>query len=274
MSHRSSDKRLVGRANRNAKFVDSLMSAFNPDLPPGIALVADHLDAVLAIGEDLLGERLPPRADLDDVDAERAPYALDQFVRQLRQREAALLLRLLQCRRLLADIDAGGRTLKSAATLFRAQTDALSDLIAKATREEARAIPAPVDSHSYLRSRSVIAPEAAQLSPFEAAGVTEAFRLGGVAPLGAIMDMVAALLDLLDSHFDLYGEDDGIVGAMDNSQPEPPVAADAAMTEASETSEAVEIVSESRSISVSAAIIVDDDGAGAFVGTPVSGPAL
>ena len=253
------------------------MSGFNPDLPPGIALVADHLDAVLAIGEDLLGERLPPRADLDEVDADGAPFALDQFVRQLRQREAALLLRLLQCRRLLVDGGAGGRTLKSAATLFRAQTDALSELIAKATREEARAIPAPVDSLSYLRSRSVIAPEAAQLSPFEAAGATEAFRVGGVAPLGAIMDMVAALLDLLDSHFDLYGDDEAMVGGVVRGQLMAEVEAEAVAAAKSlhgETGETVDVATDSRPISVSDAIIVDDGGAAAGDSAPVSAPAL
>jgi hypothetical protein len=250
------------------------MSGFNPDLPPGIALVADHLDAVLAIGEDLIAERLPPRADLDELDADGAPYALDRFVRELRQREAALLLRLLQCRRLLVDIGSGGRTFKSAAALFRAQTDALSDLIAKATREEARAIPAPVDSLSYLRSRSVIAPEAAQLSPFEAAGATEAFRVGGVAPLGAIMDMVAALLDLMDSHFDLYGDDDDLGGEIAHAQPVPSRAIDAKITSPGETAQAVDIVSEGRPISVSEAIIVDDGGSAALDGTPVPGPAL
>jgi len=183
------------------------MNGINSDCPPGVALLADHLDASLAAGEDLLASSLAARADLDDVDPQGAPEALDGFVRRLLQLESSLVLRLLQARRLSVEIARADATMKSVAALFRAQTDVLHDLIAGSSRTADGTLARAGDSHAYIRSRGLIAPEAAAPSPFEALSVGDAFRVGGVVQLSQILDFVSTTLDLLDVRFGLYMAD-------------------------------------------------------------------
>ncbi len=180
------------------------MIGIHPDCPPSIALLADHLDAALAAGEDLLVASLPARADLDEIDSETAPEALDAFVRRLLQLEASLLLRVLQARRLAVEIGRADSALKAAGALFRAQTDTLHELVLRAGRTPEGGLVRSGDSHAYLRSRGLIAPEAAAPSPFESISVGEDFRVGGIAVLSQILDLVSSVLDLLDARFGLY----------------------------------------------------------------------
>jgi hypothetical protein len=183
------------------------MIGINPDCPPGVALLADHLDASLAAGEDLLASTLAARADLDEADPQAAPEALDTFVRRLLQLESSLVLRLLQARRLSVEIGRADPTLKGVAALFRAQTDTLHDLVAGAGRSAEGALARAGDSYAYIRSRGLIAPEAAAPSPFETLAVDDSFRIGGVVALSQILDFVSTTLDLLDVRFGLYMPD-------------------------------------------------------------------
>jgi len=208
--------------------LDEVMIGIHPDCPPSVALLADHLDAALAAGEDLLMASLPPRADLDEIDSESAPEALDAFVRRLLQLEASLLLRVLQARRLAVEIGRADPALKAAGALFRAQTDTLHELILRAGRTPEGALVRAGDSHAYLRSRGMIAPEAAAPSPFESLSVGEGFRVGGIVVLSQILDLVSSVLDLLDARFGLYGPEvaaeDGPSGAAagESSSPSDP----------------------------------------------------
>ncbi len=181
------------------------MIGIHPDCPPSVALLADHLDAALAAGEDLLLASLPPRADLDEIDRETAPAAIDAFVKRLLQLEASLLLRVLQARRLATEIGRADPALKAAGALFRAQTDTLHELILRAGRTPEGGLVRAGDSHAYFRSRGLIAPEAAAPSPFESLSVGEGFRVGGIVVLSQILDLVSSVLDLLDARFGLYG---------------------------------------------------------------------
>ncbi len=197
----------------------------NPDCPGGIHLLADHLDTALAVGEDLLALVLPPRADLDEADPETAPEAIDQFVRRLRELEAALLMRVLQARRRATEIGRADAALRAAANLFRAQTAALVELIETADRRDYSG-GAGQNSLAYLRSRGLLAPESAAPSPYESLVVTEDVRIGGVAALGLLLDLVSSLLDLLDAHFGLYAV------LPDDAAAEPDAAASAAQPDA------------------------------------------
>ena len=181
------------------------MIGLHPDCPPGVSLLADHLDCALATGEDLLAATLAARSDLDDTDPEGAPEAFDRFVGHLARLEASFLLRVLQVRRHLGLIARADATLKSAVTLFKAQTGILNDLIQVGDTDGG--LSPRGDAHAYLRSRGLLPAEAAAPSPFECICVTETFRIGGVAPLGLMLDLVSSLLDLLDARYGLYAPD-------------------------------------------------------------------
>lgn len=191
------------------------MLSLHPDCPADVSLLADHLDTALAIGEELLALALPARSDLDERDPEQAPAAFDDFVHRLMQLEAAFLLRVLRARRLIGEIGRGEAALRASSSLFRAQTDLLQELILKAADRPEGQLTRVGDSHAYLRSRGLIAPEAAAPSPFESIAVGEGFRIGGIAEIGHVLNLVSALLDLLDAHYGLYSPDVEVEGAAD-----------------------------------------------------------
>lgn len=183
------------------------MIATNAECPPGIALLADHLDTALAVAEDLLASGLPARADLDEADARTASDLWDQAIQRIVDLEASLILRVLQSRRLLGEIGRVDPSLKMTGALFRAEVDVLQTLIMKGPSNDLLQAVGSGDGYAFLRSRGLVAPESAGPSPFEALEVVESFRIGGAVRLGGLMDMIAALLDFLDVRFGLYAED-------------------------------------------------------------------
>lgn len=191
--------------------------------PEGLHLFADHLDAALAIGEDLLALRLAPLADLT---AEQShDVALGTFVAKLQGLEAALLLRLLQARRRAAEMATSDTALRSVLRLVATSTDSLLDLIGHYGRRDAEMFRAGGDLQHELRRRVLIPAEAAAVSPFEAVVVTDDTLIGGVAPLGGLLDMAAAALDLLDNHYDLFGREPEIEATGEAETPDTMAAA-------------------------------------------------
>jgi hypothetical protein len=180
------------------------MMSQTPDCPTSICLLADHLDTILAVGEDLMALELPPRADIDEQDPDGAPDAVDRFVRRLRQLEHSLLLRVFRVRAALAEASRAEPALRLPLSLFKAQTEVLIDLVAGEDRAIERGLAQGGDVFAFLRARGLIAPEAAAPSPFEAVGVGEHLRIGGIVELGPLLDLVASLLDLLDARYRLY----------------------------------------------------------------------
>ncbi len=173
-----------------------------PEPPEGIHLLADHLDAALAAGEDLMALRLAPMADLPPTQS--ADAALAEFVSQLRRGEAALLLRLLQARRRATEVESADPALRSVLRLIATSTEALVDLIEHYGRRDADSFEAGGDLQHELRRRGLIPAEAAAVGPFEAVNVGDGMLIGGVVALGSLLDVSAAALDLLDRQFDLY----------------------------------------------------------------------
>ena len=180
-------------------------------VPPAAYMLADHLDAALASGEDILaaGRKLAERGDT----AISQPVALRSSVELIRALELALITRVLKARewsQTLAKVDA---RFKRSAQLFMGGTASLVDAIA----EFADATHSDFDTGdgmtAYFRSRGVIDAEAPALSEVTGALVTEAFRVTGRIELGPLLDMIASYLDNLEAHFLLFGGVSGAVAA-------------------------------------------------------------
>ncbi len=169
--------------------------------PEGVHLLADHLDAALAAGEDLMAVRLQPAADAREDEAPEDLLA--RFVGQVRQDEAALLLRLLQARRRAEAVTSADAALRSVLRLVIANTNALLELAQQyGDRDVARG--SGEDAQQFLRRRGLIAEDAPAVGAFETVTISDGFRVCGVIPLGGLLDMAAAALDLLDRQYDLY----------------------------------------------------------------------
>lgn len=179
-----------------------MTSETNP-VPAAAYMLADHLDAALAAGEDILTAG-------QDCESVRAEAGAGQAARRrssielIRALELALITRVLKAREWSQTLVRTDARFKLVASLFMAGTVRLIDALA----EFADATEADFDTGdgvtAYFRSRGVIDPEEPALPAGPAALVTEAFRVTGRIELGALLDLIAAYLNALEVHFTLF----------------------------------------------------------------------
>lgn len=190
----------------------------------GICLLADHLDAALAAGEDLLACSLTvgaPHSGMgpDDIRAEQAE--LRGFIDRVRALEMALVSRILQARRRAGDLPKLDDAHTMMLNLLIGGTAELSEAVREASDRVEQQFLTGSGHLAYLRSRGFIEPEAACLGPLAELQVTDAFLVYGRLPLGGLLDLVSAFLDKLDLVFDLYPEAGAVADEEDDQSPAP-----------------------------------------------------
>lgn len=182
------------------------MSAFKPAPDPGIYLLADHLDAALAAGEDLLAETLPAEADRVSVDA--SADMLPAFVTRLARFEAALIARVLQARRRASELPRLEPHMRPVLQLLVSQSESLLAIIDQFGDTAEQRFLTGDDPLAFLRSRGVLGDEAAALPRFETLKVTDRYKLAGTVEMGPLLDMISGALEALDIAYDLFPADD------------------------------------------------------------------
>lgn len=192
-----------------------------PSAPPCVYFLADHLDAVLAAGEDMRDIRMTwvsagsaPDAALRDLDR------LREAVDELRSLELTLIARLLKSRERAEELQRADPRLKLISRLFLNGTIAICDAVPALTDVTANDFETGDAALAYLRARELLAIDAA--APAEGANlrITEAFPIAGRMPLGTLMDLVAQFLDTIELHHDIYT--DQWVRAADSSSVDAP----------------------------------------------------
>jgi len=176
---------------------------------PSIYLLTDHLDAALAMGEDLLTEKVAldkPSGASPLRDLMRQNRELNHFLTTARTLEYAMTARLLQARKRAEELRRGEGRLKPLIALFVAGTAPLVDAAAELGDTQARDFDAIDSGMSFLRLRGLIAADAAGLDGLSRLAVTEDYLVAGRIRLGTLLDLVATFLDTLDTLFDLYVE--------------------------------------------------------------------
>ena len=177
-------------------------TAKDSPVPAPAYMLADHLDAALAAGEDILavGRRTSP---VDGYPATPGA-ALRSSIELVRALELALITRVLKAREWSKTLDKADHRFTAIGKLFQAGTVSLIDAIA----EFADATEADFETGdgitAYFRSRGVIDAEAPALGHQDAAAITETFRVTGRIELGALLDLIAAYLDALEDQFVLF----------------------------------------------------------------------
>ena len=178
---------------------------------PGLhaaCMLADHLDAALAAGEDLVaaGQRFADAAGQADFSPSRL-VAMRAAVEGMRALELALISRVLKARQWAQDVAEVDPNFKILARLFASGTVPLADVIA----ECADATQADFDTGdgitAYLRGRGLLDSECAALNAAGAPiAVTDQFLIAQRIALGPLLDLVAAFLDALEAQFSLFAE--------------------------------------------------------------------
>lgn len=178
---------------------------------PSIYLLRDHLEAVLAMGEDLLTQTLPL-----DTPAGKSPLRtwmrqnrdLNEFLTTTRTLEYAMTARLLQARKRAEEVKRSESRLKPLVALFVAGTAPLVDAAAELGDTDARSFNSADAALMFLRKRGLLASDAAGLEGLTRLAVVEDYQVAGRIRLGTLMDLVATFLDTLDLLFDFHAPED------------------------------------------------------------------
>jgi hypothetical protein len=176
--------------------------------PASVCLLAEHLDAVLAAGEDLVGIRYvwsgaPPR-QRDAILALRAGQRAT--IERIRLVELALLSRLIKAREWASVVAREREGLGLIARLYVGGTTTLVDAIAECADTTASDFDTGDDLTAYVRGRGLIAEDAPALSDSAPICVDESFLVARRAQLGVLLDLVATFLDALEGEFELFAE--------------------------------------------------------------------
>ena len=180
----------------------TLMRPRDESVPAPAYMLADHLDAALAAGEDILaagrngalaaGETTTPGA------------SLRTGVELVRALELALITRVLKAREWSKKLDKADPRFQLIGKLFQSGTVSLVDALAEFADATEADFETGDGMTAYFRSRGVIDAEAPALSAHEAVTITETFRITGRIELGALLDLIAAYLDALEVQFVLF----------------------------------------------------------------------
>jgi hypothetical protein len=176
---------------------------------PSLYLLSDHLDAALAMGEDMLAEQVilveagQPTAQVAPTERSREVRA---FLYNVHTLELTLTARLLQARARAEEVKREESHLRPLIGLLLAGTVALVDAAAELGDTTAQGFETGDAASAFMRSRGLLAHDAAGLQGMERLAVSETYLVGGRIHLGALLDLVATFLDTLDRVYDLYGE--------------------------------------------------------------------
>lgn len=178
--------------------------------PASVYLLAEHLDAALAAGEDLTSVLYiwPGKAPSEPADIEALHTGRREAIERIRSLELGLIARVLMARELAAGIALDHEQLLPVARLFVSGTAVLVDAVAECADCTEADFDTGGDLTAYVRSRGLIAEDAPALADTAPIAANESFLAARRIPLGVLLDLVAAFLDSLESVFDLFSQDE------------------------------------------------------------------
>ncbi len=189
-----------------------------------VYLLADHLDAILAAGEDL-GKLKVSRHLASDHATHETTNSINAFVARARELEIAAMGRIKQARdhtaALSRELTRQDHRFAILSNLFTAATAVVIEAIDSECNSDQHAFEHGFDPLVYLRKRGLIGSEVGCLAVVEAIEIDEKFLIAGQIELGPLLDMCARFLDVLDDHFDLFPEvpADEVQGDVDGPVP-------------------------------------------------------
>jgi hypothetical protein len=178
--------------------------------PPSAYLLADHLDCVLSAGEDMVeagrgwmlsGIETSADALLRVRDAQRAA------VEQLRALEFSIIARVQGARRGAEALAAEDPRFRLIAQLFVSGTAPFVDAVAECYDSTDQDFETGDSLLAYLLSRGLVPPDTGSTDGVLALNVNDDFLVAERIRLGVLLELVAQFLDMLELHYELYGEE-------------------------------------------------------------------
>lgn len=181
--------------------------------PAVVYLLADHLDAVLARGEDLLAATWRPvrigRCTNSITDHQSQQRHALETIRTL---EMVLISRALKARERAKELAARDTRFAPLARVFASATVALEVAAREAGDVTACDFETGDSIVAYLRGRGMVAADTAALDDCGAIIVNPGFLVARQIELGPLLDLTGGFLDALEIHYDLYPEVDAPIG--------------------------------------------------------------
>jgi hypothetical protein len=165
------------------------------DLDPSIYLLVEHLDAVLAVGDELTSLSML----VTEPTSRTGP-------RMMRSREARFAAFVNRARRRTSELPRVRGALKMPMDLFTSGTTVLLDAIAEYGDPAALAFNSGADRLAYLRAREVIASDTAVLLPSATLEISESFLVAGRLQLGPLLDLVETFMRALNVQYELWDD--------------------------------------------------------------------
>ena len=175
---------------------------------PCVYVLAEHLDAALALAEDLQTvaiavPTLKPGMAMRTIEQKNAELA--RGVDRVRALELAMTMRLLQARKAAEILKRHDSSLQPVIALFVGGTAQLDDVAATLGDTRSAAFETGNGMLAFLRARCLIPAGASGLDGMTRLTVGDAYAVAGAIPLGALMGMIAQFLDTLELMFELFG---------------------------------------------------------------------
>lgn len=176
--------------------------------PLSVYMLADHLDAALAAGEDLMARGGDWRA-LTETPADPSDFILRQraVAEEVRSFELMLVARILKARAHASSLAECDDRFRAIAKLFVSGTAILLDAVEESGDARATDFDTADDIVAYVRSRGLIAPDAPAIRVAADLTIDDNFLVAKRIALGPLLDMAAAFLDALDVQYELFGGD-------------------------------------------------------------------
>jgi hypothetical protein len=174
--------------------------------PACVYLLAEHLDAALAAGEDLtsvlyIWPGAPPREAAKIAELRAGQRGA---IERIRTFELALIARVLKGREWATEVATAEERFALMARLYLSGTAILLDAVEECADISAADFDAGDGLTAYVRSRGMIAEDAPALVDTVPLVAGEGFLVARRIPLGALLDLIATFLDTLEAEYDLF----------------------------------------------------------------------
>lgn len=181
-----------------------------PRAPLSVYMLADHLDAALAAGEDLVSRGQDWRTLTESPgNMQTFPSRQRGIVEEIRAFELTVVARMLKARDHAGALALNDPRFAVIAKLFVSGTAGLLDAVEECGDATGDDFDTGDVVIAYARNRGLIPADAASVANAAQLTIDDGFLVAKRIPLGALMDMAASFLDALEVQYDLFGTDDG-----------------------------------------------------------------
>ncbi len=189
--------------------------------PTSVYLLAEHLDAALAVGEDLnkISYVWPGPSPREPEDITKIRARQRDAVERIRTLELTLLSRILVGRDRAEELASENKTFSAIARLYVSSTAILVDAVDECADSTEVDFDTGDGLTAFVRSRGLLAEDAPALDDASPIKLDDAFLVARRLRLGVLLDLVSAFLNALEAEYDLFFESESSGEPASKGQP-------------------------------------------------------